>query len=253
MKKIWLIACKDFRSYFTSPIAYIVIAAFLAVMGYMFLPTLYHFEAMSAQYTQYTGRSVTLTDGVIRPVYGNMNVVLFILLPFITMRLFAEERKLHTLELLLTSPVTLWEIVLGKFFSSLFLVSVMLGITLIYPAILYITGSPDTGPILGAYLGIFLMSASYLAIGVLYSAVTENQIVAGALTFATILLCWIVNWTGQYVGPVWSDILDHLSLVNHYQNFSQGLFSTTDIIFFLSFIWFWLFLTHRALDSYRWR
>jgi ABC-2 type transport system permease protein len=253
MKKAWTIAKRDFKTYFNSPIAYLVIAIFLAVMAWMFVPTLVYFEQESARYSQYSGKALSLTDGVIRPVYGNMNVVLLLLVPFITMRLFAEEKKLHTLELLMTSPLTLMDIVLGKFLSAFMLIAVMLGLTLIYPLSMYITGSPDYGPIVGAYLGLLLMSCSYAAVGIFYSAMTENQIIAGALSFGTILLFWIVNWMGQFVGPTFSGVLEQLSLITHYNNFSQGLLSSADLIFYCSFAGFFLFLTHRVLDSYRWR
>jgi len=252
-KKIWIIAKRDFRSYFTSPIAYIVIGGFLGIMGYMFFSTLFHFQVESARYAQFTGKNIGLTEGVIRPLYGNMNVILLFLVPFITMRLFAEEKKMHTIELLITSPLTLTQIVLGKFTSSLMLILVMLGATLVYPITLIAAGEVDLGPVFSSYLGIILMTSSYLAVGILFSAMTENQIVAGALTFATLLFFWIINWAGQFAGPVFSDLLDQLSLVSHYNNFSQGLINSNDIIFFFSFIGFWLFLTHRILDSYRWR
>jgi ABC-2 type transport system permease protein len=254
MKNIWTIARRDFQSYFTSPIAYIVIAGFMVIMGWMFFFSLSHFNIQNLQYQQFhMGKGVSITDGIIRPLYGNMNVIMLFMVPFITMRLFAEERKQHTLELLMTSPVTLTEIILGKFVSALLLVSVMLALTAVYPAILFVTGNPDIGPILSSYIGTLLLSSCYLSIGILFSSMTENQIVAGALTFAAGLFFWLVSWATQTAGPVWSDILGYLSLINHYNNFGQGLINSTDIFFYLSFIGIGLFLTHRVLDSYRWR
>jgi ABC-2 type transport system permease protein len=254
MKNIWTIARRDFQSYFTSPIAYIVIAGFMVIMGWMFFFSLSHFNIQNLQYQQFhMGKGVSITDGIIRPLYGNMNVIMLFLVPFITMRLFAEERKQHTLELLMTSPVSLAEIILGKFTSALLLVMVMLALTAVYPIILFVTGNPDIGPILSSYLGTLLLSSCYLSIGILFSSMTENQIVAGALTFAAGLFFWLISWATQSAGPVWSDILTYLSLINHYNNFGQGLINSTDILFYLSFIGIGLFLTHRVLDSYRWR
>ena len=112
---------------------------------------------------------------------------------------------------------------------------------------------PDLGPIIGANLGTLLMVSSYAAVGIFYSAMTENQIVSGALSVATILLFWIISWLGQAGGPVLSDILEYSSLVTHFKNFNLGLLNTTDVIFYLSFTGFFLFLTHRVLDSFRWR
>lgn len=254
MSKIWIITKRDFRSYFTSPIAYIVIGAFMLIIGWMFFFNLAHFNMQNLQYQQYNmGKGVSITDGIIRPLYGNMNVVLLFLVPFITMRLLAEERRMHTLELLMTSPVKPIEIVLGKFFSSFLLVVSMLTLTLTYPVILYLFGNPDIGPILLSYLGTLLLASCYLSIGLFFSSMTENQIVAAALTFGAALFLWLISWASQSAGPVLSDVLDYLSLINHYNNFSRGLLDTSDVVFYLSFIGIGLFLTHRILDSYRWR
>jgi ABC-2 type transport system permease protein len=253
-KKAWTIAWKDYRTYFTSPIAYIMIAGFLAIMGWMFFFSLSNFNAQAMQYKQFgMGKSVSLTDGIIRPLYGNMNVIFLFLVPFITMRLFAEERKLQTIQLLMTSPISIGEMVFGKFLSAILLVLTMLASTAIYPIVLWVFGNPDAGPIFMSYMGTFLLCACYVSMGVFFSAMTENQIVAGALTFAAGLFLWLVNWASQSAGPIFSDFLDYLSLIQHYNNFSQGILDTTDLIFYLSFIFLGLFFTHRVLDSYRWR
>jgi ABC-2 type transport system permease protein len=254
MKKIWTIAWKDYKTYFTSPIAYIVIAGFLLIMGWMFFFNLSHFNLQSLQYKQYgMGKGVSITEGIVRPLYGNMNVIFLFFVPFITMRLFAEEKKLQTIQLLMTSPITLTEMILGKFVSAFLLVLTMLVLTVVYPIVLFIFGNPDLGPILTSYLGTLLLSSCYLAMGVLFSSMTENQIVAGALTFAAGLFFWLINWASQSAGPVFSDFLDYLSLIQHYNNFSQGILETSDVVFYFSFIGVSLFLTHRVLDSYRWR
>lgn len=254
MRNIWTIARRDFRAYFTSPIAYIVIAGFLGIMGWMFFFNLSHFNAQAMQYQTFNmGKMPTITEGIVKPLYGNMNVIFLFLVPFITMRLFAEEKKLHTIELLMTAPVNLTQIILGKFLSSFLLIAIMLLLTLVYPAVLFATGNPELGPIFTSYVGTLLLASCYIAIGTFFSALTENQIVAGALTFAAGLFFWLVNWATQAAGPVWSDVLQNLSLITHYASFSQGLINTADIVFYLSFIGFGLFLTHRALDSFRWR
>lgn len=248
------VAKRDFKTYFSSPIAYIVMGGFLGIMGWMFFNHLNYYAMEMMRSSQYGGqRQPSLTDGLIKPLFGNMNVILVFLLPFLTMRLFAEERKVHTLELLLTSPITLTEIILGKFFSALHLVVLMLLITAVYPITLYMTANPDIGPILTSYLGTILMTGAYLSTGILFSAMTENQIVAGSLTFATNLFFWLINWAAQSAGPVIGDILNYLSVIGHFGNFGQGLIITTDIVFYLSFIGLFLFFTHRVLDSYRWR
>src|SRR6185437_15328628 len=232
MTNIWTVARRDFKTYFTSPIAYIVIAGFMVIMGWMFFFNLTHFNLQNLQYQQFNmGKPMSITDGIIRPLYGNMNVIFLFLVPFITMRLFAEERKAHTIELLMTSPISLTEIILGKFLSSFLLICVMLALTTVYPIVLFVTGNPDVGPILTSYLGTMFLASCYLSIGLLFSAMTENQIVAGACTFAAGLFFWLISWATQAAGPVWSDFLMYMSLIGHYNNFGQGLINTTDVIF----------------------
>lgn len=252
MNNVWTIAKRDFKAYFTSPIAYIVMAAFMLIMGWMFYMTLAHYM-QSLGYQQYGGRTVSISDGIIRPLYGNMNVILLFVVPFITMRLFAEEKKLHTLELLMTAPMSLTEIILGKFLSALLLVGIMLLLTVVYPLILIVGGNPEVGVIASSLLGTFLIAGCDLAVGVLFSATTENQIVAAVLTFITLLFLWLVNWASQMAGSFWSEVVTQLSLITHFNNFGQGLISTTDVFYYVSFIGLGLFLTHRVLDSYRWR
>ncbi len=254
MKNIWTIARRDFRSYFTSPIAYFVIAGFTAIMGWMFYMSLVYFHTANLQYQQYNqGKGASITDQIIRPVFGNMNVVFLLLVPFITMRLFAEERKNQTIQLLMTAPVTMLEIVLGKFSSAFLLLAVMVGTTAFYPIVLAITGNPDPGPIIGSYIGTLLMASCTLVIGMVFSAMTENQIVAGALSFATGLFFWLISWAQSAAGGSMGEFLGFLSLISHYNNFSMGIVNTSDLIYYFSFIFFGIFLTHRVLDSYRWR
>lgn len=250
MKNAWIIARRDFRSYFTTPIAYVVIGLFLGIIGYMFFSILSYF-VQSSMFSM--GRQTpSITEGIVRPLFQNMNVWLLMLLPAITMRLFAEDRKQHTLELLITSPVTLFEIILGKFFAALMLVLVMLAITSVYVVILFATGNPDWGPILTSYIGITLVACCYLSVGILFSAMTENQIVAAILTLAVCLFFWIISWASHSAGPVWGEVFSYLSLIGHFGNFNSGVLNTTDVFYYLSFTGVSLFLTHRVLDSYRW-
>jgi ABC-2 type transport system permease protein len=249
--KIWHIAYRDFKTYFTSPIAYVVMGGFLIIIGWMFFGNLAYYNSMRMQMD--AGRGGSITDVIIRPLYGNMNVILLFIVPFITMRLIAEERKMHTIELLMTSPVTITEIVLGKFLSGLLFISVMLALTIAYPAILFVFGSPDLGPILTCYMGTFFLVGSYLSIGIFFSSMTENQIVAAALGFSASLFLWLISWGSQFAGPVFGEVLDYLSIINHFNNFSRGLIDSSDVIFYVSFTGIGLFLTHRVLDSFRWR
>lgn len=254
MSQVWNIAKRDLRAYFSSPIAYIVIALFLGIMGWMFFWNLSFFNAQAMQYQRFPrGEGPSISDGILRPLYGNMNIVLLFLLPFVTMRLVAEEKKNHTMELLLTSPLKVSQIIFGKYLSGLLLLLVMLALTWVYPITLYFTGNPDLGVIIGANLGTFLLASCYLSVGLLFSSMTENQIVAGALTFATLLFFWLVGWASNSAGSEVGKVIEYVSLIGHFKNFSRGLISSEDVVFYLSFTGIGLFLTHRVLDSYRWK
>ncbi len=254
MKKIWILAFRDFRAYFTSPIAYIVIALFLFIMGWFFINNMFFFMQMAQSGSPYQrGPTPSITDGIIRPLYSNMNLVLLFLTPFITMRLMAEERKMHTLELLMTSPLSVTQIVLGKFLSAFLLLLCMVLPTMTYPVILSVAGNPDWGPVFTSIVGTLLMASCYLSMGLLFSTMTENQIIAGVLTIATSLFFWLVNWASHSAGPGLAGLLDYLSLIKHLNNFLRGVLDTSDVVYYLSFIFTGLFLTYRAIDSYRWR
>lgn len=254
MRNIWTIARRDFRTYFTTPIAYVILAVFLFLMGYMFFNMLGYFneQAMNFQASS-MGKPLSLSEGVVRPLYGNMNVLFLLMTPAITMRLFAEERKNQTIQLLMTSPVSLTDIVVGKFLSSALFVGVMLLTTLVYPAVLMIYGNPDIGTIFASILGTYLLACCLLATGLVFSAMTENQIVTFIVTIIVNFMLWLISWSAYSAGPVWSDVLMHVSLINHFMNFSQGMLHSADLVYYFSFIFLGLFLTHRVLDSYRWR
>ncbi len=254
MKNIWTIARRDFMAYFTSPLAYILISLLLLITGYMFSQIVFGFIQHMMTYQQFNmGKPVSITEGVIQPLFGSINTILLFIFPMITMRLIAEERKNETLPLILTSPITLMQFILGKFLSSVLLISVMLALTLVYPIVLQVYGNPEWGPIVGGYLGTLLMVSCYLAIGLFFSAMTENQLIAGALTFGASLLFWIINWAAQSVDSTTGAFLNYMSLISHYQTFGTGLIVSSDVFFFLSFIAVGIYLTHQVLDSYRWR
>lgn len=248
------IAKKDFRGYFTSPVAYVIMAVFSFIMGWMFFSILkaYIDNAMNFERFHF-GKGPNLTDHMIRPLYGNLNVVLLFLVPFITMRLFAEERKNNTLELLVTAPVRWSEIIVGKYLSAFGFILVLIALTLPYPLALYAATKPDWAVIAMCYLGTICMVGVYIAVGMWCSSLTENQIIAGGLTFGIILFFWIIKWASLTAGPVWADVLSYLSIVDHFEDFSRGVFNTKDLVFYVSAIGLWLFLTYKALESYSWR
>lgn len=260
MKNIYYIMKKELKSYFSSPIAYIVAGIFLSISGYFFYYILTFFTFLSLQYQQspyaYMMRNINMNDYLIHPLYSNLGVILLFVIPMLTMRTLAEEKKLGTMELLYTSPIRITDIVVGKFLAAFIVFLVMLLPTLEYPIALYIWGmpGPDTGPIVTTYIGIILLGASFIAVGIFASALTENQMVAGSLAFGILLILFVLGWAKQSAGSTLSEIISYISLVEeHYQNFLKGIIDSKDIVYYLTFIFFALFLAHRAVESRRWR
>jgi ABC-2 type transport system permease protein len=252
------IARKDFKSYFTSPIAYLVMGVFLFIMGWMFSSILENFLKAMTDYERYQGmmnqgKGPNLADHLLRPLYGNMNVVFLLVVPFLTMRLFAEERRNNTIELLFTSPVTWGDIIFGKFLSAFGFVLVMLAMTLPYCAVLAMATKPDWGVVITCYTGTACMLAVYVAVGMWASSVTENQIVAGILSFGIILFLWIIKWAALNSSAAFGDFLSYLSIVEHFEDFSRGVFNSRDLVFYFSATGLWLFLTYKTIESYSWR
>ncbi len=254
MRNVLAIARKDLKIYFLTPIGYLVITVFVGIMSWMFCAALFEFLKRSQSFMQFGGMAeMNVNAMVMQPVLGNMAVIFLFLVSLMTMRLLAEERKMRTLELLLTSPVHPFEIVLGKFLSALLLFSAMLAVTLVYPLVLMIFGSIDVKQILAGYLGVFLLGASFLSFGLFISALTENQITAGALTFGLFLFFWIISWLSGPGDSIGAQFLSYISIIDHLSNFIRGLIDTKDLVYYISFIAFGLFLTHQSLESYRWR
>ena len=249
--QMWTIAIKELISYFSSPIAYIIIAGFLFITSWIFFFNLDHVNTVTLQYHAMGGIVASITDGIVRPLYSSMNVILLFISPFITMRLFAEEKKMQTIQLLLSSPIRTSEILLGKYVSAVLLISVLLILTLVYPLILFKFSNPDFGPIFTNYIGVFLMACSYLSLGIFFSAISENQIAAGAMTFASSFFFWLINLASQAAGPILQVLLEYLSLIKHFNKFNLGIVNSSDVIFYISFITLSLFFTHQVLDSDR--
>lgn len=253
MRNILAVAGKEVRGYFTSPIAYIVIGFFALLFGYFFYVLLSFFERQSMQMMMGQGGSMNINQMMIAPLLMNVSVIMLFTLPMVTMRTYSEEKRSGTIELLLTSPLTDWQIILGKFLGAMTLLAAMLGVTLIHTGILFIFGNPEWKPILTAYLGMLLMGGCFISLGLFISSLTKNQIVAGMITFAAFLMFWVVNWMGSFVGPTSQAVLAHLSITDHFDDFAKGVIDTKHLVYYLSFIGFSLFLTAKSVDSERWR
>jgi ABC-2 type transport system permease protein len=199
------------------------------------------------------GQNLNITENVMRPLFTNMSVVLLFFIPMLTMRLFAEEKRAGTMELLLTYPVRDGEVLAGKFLAATGLYAVLLALTLLYPGLVAYFTRVEWGPILTGYLGLVLVGATFLAVGLLISSLTENQIVAGFGTFGVLLGFWVIGWGADFAGGAMRTVLQYLSITEHMDGFSRGLVDTKDLVYYASAIVLALFLTLRSLESKRWR
>jgi ABC-2 type transport system permease protein len=254
LKNIWIICQKELKSYFASPIAYLLMAIFAVIFGFFFYSATAFF-VMRGMESQMMGRGqpMDVNEWVIRPLLSNASVIALFLIPMITMRLYAEEKRSGTMELLMTSPVRDIEIVLGKFIASVLMFGCVIGVSALDLAALFAYGKPDWKPILVGYLGLLLQGSALIAIGTFISTTTRNQIIAGGATFAVCLLLWVLDWVSSYQQEAWAKAVSYLSVVQHFEPFSKGVIDTKDLIFFVSLTFFGLFLTARSLESLRWR
>jgi ABC-2 type transport system permease protein len=253
LRNVLAIAEKELRSYFASPIAYVIIGLFALLFGWFFYVYLTFFVQRSTGMAQFGGGATNINQDMIRYVLMNSAVIILFVMPMITMRTYAEEKRSGTIELLLTSPLTDVQIILGKFFGAMGLYASMLLVTLLYMGLLFVYGNPEWRPIAAGYLGLLLMGGCFISVGLLISSLTKNQIVAGVMTFAVFLMLWVVNWIGEQSGPMTRAIVDYLSIVQHFDDFARGIIDTKHVVYYLSFITFGLFLTAKSVDSERWR
>ena len=255
MNNILAIAHKELKSYFSTPIAYIVIGFFALLFGYFFYAMLVIFNQQSAQFGGAEGGAVDINQQLIRPLFLNASVILLFVLPLITMRTYSEEKRSGTIELLLTSPVTDLEIILGKFLGAMALYAAMLAVTVIHMLVLFSYANPKpewTVPVIG-YVGLLLMGGCFISVGLLISSLTKNQIVSGMVTFAVFLLLWVINWIASFTGPTTQSVLNYLSITDHFDDFTRGIVDTKHLIYYFSVMSFGLFLTARSVDTERWK
>jgi ABC-2 type transport system permease protein len=248
------IARKEIESYFRSPIAYGVMAFFALIAGYFFYASVVYFVRRGMEMAM-MGQSqpMDLNEYIVRPLLSNISVIALFLIPMITMRLFAEEKRSGTIELLLTSPLRDWEILLGKFLGAMALYTAMLLISFLSMLILFAYGKPDWRPLLVGYLGLLLQGGALLAIGTFISNCTKNQIVAGVAGFAVCLMLWILNWVSEFGTSIPERVLSYIAVTSHFESFAKGVLDLKDIVYYLSVIFIGLFLTARSMEALRWR
>ena len=254
MRNVLTICRRELYSYFVSPIAWVLLTIFSILSGGFTTLITIAFVKASLE-GQMTGQQtpMNLNEQVIGPLFSNMAVVSLFLIPLISMRLFAEEKRQGTIELLITSPVHDLEIIIGKWLSAVLMYGALLAVLLFDYMFLFIYGQPDWRPVATGFLGIFLQGACLLSLGTFISSLTRNQIVAGAIGFALALLLWILNWTTSFGNSGTVQFFNYFSIVSHFDSFVRGVIDTKDVVYYLSMIFLGLFLTSRSLESLRWR
>src|SRR5271154_4912819 len=244
MRNIWTICRKELSSYFVSPIAYLLLTMFAVIFGFFFWNSVGCFNMMGLE-SQMRGQSfpMSVNEYVIRPLLSNVSVIGLFFIPMITMRLFAEEKRTGTIELLVPSPIRDIEVILGKWLAAMILYACLLLFTALNFAFLFRYGNPDWKPLAVGYLGLLLQAGTLLALGTFISTLTKNQIIAGAATFGVCLLLWVLEWSSGYDSSTWAKVLAYCSVITHFDSFARGVIDSKDVIFYLSGIFLGLFLT----------
>jgi ABC-2 type transport system permease protein len=246
---ILTIAKREISTLFLSPLAWIILAVIQVLLGYMFLAQLDNFFLLQPQLSQ-LDNVPGVTDIVIAPLFSLAAIILLMIMPLITMRSFAEEKRNKTLTLLVSSPVSMTEIVLGKFLGIFFFVLILVSLLMLMPLSLFIGTAIDVGKLLSIYISMLLLLSSFAAIGLYLSSLTENQTIAAVGTFGALLMLWIMDWIGEAL-PDSQGVISYLSLLQHHQAMLEGVFNTADVAYYLIFISFFLVLTIRQLDRER--
>ncbi len=255
MNRIIAIFKREFASYYISPVAYAVYTIFLVLSGYFFYSLTAYYTMVSIQYSQmpYGMGPLNFTEGITRPLFHNMSIIMLLTLPLLTMRMFSEEKKMGTIELLFTYPVTELEVVAGKLLAACCVFGVMLLLTFPFPVMLFLYAQPDPGPVVTGYAGLLLMGVSFLALGMFTSVLTENQIIAAVTSFGSLLMFWIVGWGTTFTGGLVAKFFTQVSMIEHFDNFTKGLVAGADLTYYVLFTAFFTYLTLKFLETRKWR
>jgi len=257
MRNVHAILGKELRQIFGGPVAYVVLVAFLVLTGFFFYDLFVNYNQIMGYAGMYQNpqamEQMNVNDMILTPLFHNINVILLLIVPLLTMRLYSEEKRAGTDELLLTSPVSIWQIITGKYLAGLAFYFLLLVLTVHYPAILFKYAKPDLGKVLAGYIGLFLMGGAFVAVGLFISALTKSQVVAAISGFSILLLFWILGWIAESQTGMVGDVLRYLAMTEHFERFSEGVVDLRDVVYFLTFIIFFWFMATRAVESTRWR
>jgi ABC-2 type transport system permease protein len=254
MRNVWIILRNELRRYFVSPVAYLLLTMFAVIFGFFFWNSLGYFVYVGME-SQMRGEPfpMNVNEQIIRPLLSNMSVVGLFFIPMITMRLFAEEKRSGTIELLATSPIHDAEVIIGKWLAAVGVYACMLLFSGLNFVFLFRYGKPDWKPLLIGVLRLLLQAGALLAIGTFISTLTKNQIIAAGATFGVCLLLWILEWVAGYETSTWARVLSYMSVITHYESFARGVLDSKDAIYYVTLIFLGLFFTSRSMESLRWR
>ncbi len=259
MKQTYAIFQREFKSFFYSPVAYVILALFTALTGVFFYLYLSSFvqasfmDMIRSQQYRMAPQKLNVNLMLIRPYFWNIALISLFTLPTITMRLYSEEKRIGTVELLYTSPITPNQIIIGKFLAGLAFYIVLLLPTMFFQALLFVYGNPEFMPVLSGYIGLILLGSAFISAGLFISTTTENQIIAAIGGFALSLLLWVVGWGANFVGPGLKPILDYVSIINHFEDFAQGVIDTSHIAYYILFSFLGLYFSLKTIESVKWR
>ncbi|TFG96940.1 MAG: ABC transporter permease [Calditrichales bacterium] len=259
MKKTIAIFQKEFKSFFYSPMAYVVIAVFTALTGLFFYLYLSSFveasfmDQIRAQQYRQMPQKFNVNLMLIRPYFWNIALISLFSLPIITMRLFSEEKKQGTVELLYTTPISGVQIISGKFLAGMSFYLVLLLPTMFFQGLLFAYGNPELLPVISGYIGLILLGSAFISLGLFISSTTENQIIAALGGFALSLILWVIGWGANYVGPTIAPVLNYISIINHFEDFSQGVIDSSHVAYYVLFTIFGLYLSLKSIESVKWR
>ena len=259
LRNVMAIVEKEWRHYFSSPIAYVALTIWTLLFGAFYVLVFNRFLQVSMQSAQQmefgAPPKLSLNEWVISGVLHNMAVVALFITPMLTMRLFAEEKRQGTIELLATSPITDWQVVIGKFLAAagLMLLMILAGLVNVAGIWIYATSSPEWKPVVTGALGLLLLGSCFLAMGTFVSTLTRNQIVAGILSFCLFLGMWTLGWADDPTAGPFMKAVAYLGVTTHLEDLVKGVVDLKDVVFYLSVIGFGLFLAHQSVESQRWR
>jgi len=246
---IFTIARREIITMFLSPLAWVILGVIQVVLGFMFLSLLDNYAILQPQLMRLENMP-GVTDIVVAPLFQLAAIILLMIMPLITMRTFAEEKRNKTLTLLISSPLSMTEIVLGKFLGLFLFVLFLVSLLMLMPLSLYMGTAIDTGKLVSIYLSMLLLLGSFAAIGLYLSSLTDNQTIAAVSTFGALLMLWIIDWVGETVGDG-QNVAAYLSILRHHQRMLEGVFNSSDLAYYLILITTFLVLTIRQLDRDR--